>query len=400
MKRKKTVRDVDVHGKKVFVRVDFNVPLDTQGNVTDDTRIRAALPTIQYLLDHGAAVILASHLGRPKGKVVDAMRLTPVARRLSERLGTDVQMAPDSVGPEVERMARELRPGQVLLLENLRFHPEEEANDEEFARQLASLADIYVNDAFGSAHRAHASTEGMARYLPAVSGFLMQAELDALGGALSDPQRPLAALIGGAKISTKIGVLEHLLDVADEFLIGGGMANTFFKAEGKDVGASLAEDDKLDVARSFLSHAREKRRDVYLPEDVVVVQSLDDASDRKVVSPDEVPDGWMIVDIGPATVQRFSGVLKEARTVVWNGPMGIFERPEFAEGTRALATALANSPARTIVGGGDSVAAVEQMGVADRMAHISTGGGASLEFLEGRELPGVAALEDAVGGES
>jgi len=394
VRRKKTVLDIDVQNKRVFVRVDFNVPLDN-GRITDDTRIRAALPTIHYLLDHRASIILASHLGRPKGKIVNSMRLTPVAGRLSQLLGTEVQMAPDCVGPEVERMARELRPGQVLLLENLRFHPEEEANDPEFARALASLADIYVNDAFGSAHRAHASTEGMAADLPAVSGFLMQAELDALGAVVSNPERPLAALIGGAKISTKIGVLEHLLDVADEFLIGGGMANTFFKAQGKDVGSSLVEDDKLDVARSFLLKAQERGRDVFLPVDLVVVERLDDSVESKVVPPDAVPAGWMIVDIGPATVQQFASVLKAARTVVWNGPMGIFERAPYAKGTRAVALALAESPARTVVGGGDSVAAVERTGVADRMAHVSTGGGASLEFLEGRELPGVTALNDA-----
>jgi len=378
MARKKTLQDVDLDGKRVFVRVDFNVPLDN-GRITDDTRIRETLPTIRYLLDHGAAVILASHLGRPKGKPVDSMRLAPVAERLSQLLSRPVAMAPDCVGPEVERMAQGLQPGQVLLLENLRFHPEEEANDPDFARQLASLADVYVNDAFGSAHRAHASTAGIARYLPAVSGFLMGRELEALGGVLNNPRRPLAALIGGAKISSKIGVLQHLLDVADEFLIGGGMANTLLKAEGKEVGASLVEEDKVDVARSFLAAAGERGRSVYLPSDVV-------------------PAGWMIADIGPASVEEFSKVLQGAGTVVWNGPMGVFEVPQFAAGTRALATALADSSAETIVGGGDSVAAVEQAGVADRMAHISTGGGASLEFLEGRELPGVAALDDADGG--
>lgn len=394
MARKKTVRDVDVRGKDVFVRVDFNVPLE-DGRITDDTRIRETLPTIRYLLDQGATVILASHLGRPKGQPVDSMRLTPVADRLSELLGRPVKMAPDSVGPEVEEMARQLQPGEVLLLENLRFHPEEEENDPEFAKKLSSLADIYVNDAFGSAHRAHASTAGIADYLPAVSGFLMAKELEALGGVLDDPARPLVALIGGAKISTKIGVLQHLLDLADQFAIGGGMANTLLKAEGKEVGASLVEEDKLDVARDFLGEAKQKGRSVHLPIDVVITQKVEQGANSEMVSADQVPSGWMIVDIGPHTVEDYSGVLMNAGTVVWNGPMGIFEIPQFALGTRAVAEALAESPAKTIVGGGDSVAAVEQAGLADKMAHISTGGGASLEFLEGRELPGVAALDDA-----
>ncbi|MBV9279220.1 MAG: phosphoglycerate kinase, partial [Chloroflexi bacterium] len=309
MARKKTLQDVDLDGKRVFVRVDFNVPLDN-GRITDDTRIRETLPTIRYLLDHGAAVILASHLGRPKGKPVDSMRLAPVAERLSQLLSRPVAMAPDCVGPEVERMAQGLQPGQVLLLENLRFHPEEEANDPDFARQLASLADVYVNDAFGSAHRAHASTAGIARYLPAVSGFLMGRELEALGGVLNNPRRPLAALIGGAKISSKIGVLQHLLDVADEFLIGGGMANTLLKAEGKEVGASLVEEDKVDVARSFLAAAGERGRSVYLPSDVVVAPRIEEGAESRVVPADEVPAGWMIADIGPASVEEFSKVLQ------------------------------------------------------------------------------------------
>jgi phosphoglycerate kinase len=391
---KKSLRNVNVEGKRVLVREDFNVPMQ-EGRITDDTRIRATLPTIRYLLDHGAAVILASHLGRPKGKEVDSMRLTPVAGRLSELLGVDVRMAPDSVGPDVERLAQALKRGQVLLLENVRFHPEEEANDPEYARGLASLADLYVNDAFGSAHRAHASTEGVAHFLPAVSGFLMERELDALGSVLSHPKRPLAAVIGGAKISTKIGVLEHLLDVADELLIGGGMANTFLKAEGKEVGDSLLESEKLDVARALLSSAKSKSRAVYLPVDVVITRDIAPGAACRVVSVEDVPSGWKIADIGPDTVKQFSDVLGRAGMVIWNGPMGVFEIPEFAAGTRAVAQALASSPAETIVGGGDSVAAVEQVGVADRMAHVSTGGGASLEFLEGRELPGVAALADA-----
>jgi phosphoglycerate kinase len=390
---KKTVRDIDANGKRVFVRVDFNVPLE-EGQITDDTRIRAALPTIQYLLDHGAAVILASHLGRPKGKVVESMRLRPVADRLSQLLDRPVIMAPDSAGPEVGRLARNLRPGEVMLLENLRFHAEEEANDAEFARELAGLADIYVNDAFGSAHRAHASTAGIAHFLPAVSGFLMEDELEALGHVMQNPARPLAALIGGAKISDKIGVLQHLLDFTDEFLIGGGMANTYLKARGVKVGCSLVEDDKLDVARSFMESAERQGKSVYLPVDVVVAERLEATALSKVVPVDRVPDGWMIVDIGPETIKQYSDVLMRAGTVIWNGPMGVFEIPRFAEGTNALARALAASKAWTVVGGGDSVAAVEQTGVADKFAHISTGGGASLEFLEGRELPGVAALDD------
>ncbi len=395
MTRKLSLTDVDVQGKHVFVRVDFNVPLTDRGTPADDTRIRAALPTIRYLLDHGAAVILASHLGRPKGTEQDSLRMAPVGERLSELLGIGVLLAPDSVGPDVEKMVGTLEPGQVLLLENLRFHTEEERNDPEFARQLANGAELYVNDAFGTAHRAHASTAGITRYLPSVSGLLMQRELDELGSVLGDPKRPLVALIGGAKISSKVGVLTHLLGVADEFLIGGGMANTLLKAQGLDVGASLVEDDKVQVARDFLEQAKEAGREVYLPVDVMVAERVAVDADRKVVPVEQVPDGWAIVDIGPASIKAFAAVLSAAGTVIWNGPMGVFEIPAFATGTRELALGLAESCARTIVGGGDSVAAVEQTGVADRMAHISTGGGASLEFLEGRELPGIAALGDA-----
>lgn len=391
---KKTVRDVDVAGKTVLVRVDFNVPQDKEGNVTDTTRIEAALPTIRYLLERNAKVILMSHLGRPDGKVVEKLRMAPVARELSRLLGQPVKAAPDSVGPDVERMARDLKPGEVLLLENLRFHPEEEANDAGFAKQLASLADLYVNDAFGTAHRAHASTAGVADYLPAVSGFLMEKELHALGGIVDNPDRPLAAIIGGAKVSTKIKVLQNLLSKVDVLIIGGGMANTFLKAKGYDVGKSLLEEDKVDVARALMDQAQQKGVKLGLPVDVLVAERFEDSAPSKTVDVSDVPAGWMIVDIGPRTVEEFKGLLKPARTMFWNGPMGVFEMPKFAGGTKAIADILASSNAITVVGGGDSVAAVEQMGYADRMTHISTGGGASLELVEGRTLPGVAALQD------
>ncbi|HZU12885.1 MAG TPA: phosphoglycerate kinase [Chloroflexota bacterium] len=394
--RKRSVRDLDVAGKRVLVREDFNVPMQ-DGQIADETRITAALPTIRYLLNQGAAVILISHLGRPRGRIDPGMSLRPVAERLAELLGCPVSLAPPGAGEDVEAMARQLRPGDVLLLENVRFQPEEEANDEDFARSLARLGDLYVNDAFGSAHRAHASTEGIAHFLPSATGLLMERELTALSGALQDPRRPLAALIGGAKISSKIGVLENLLSVADEFLIGGGMANTFLLARGMEVGASLIELEAVHVAREFLEQARRQSAPVYLPVDVIVAERVAVDAETKVVPASAVAEGWRIVDIGPETVRRFGDVLRRAGTVIWNGPMGVFEIPAFSEGTRALARILAESPADVIVGGGDSVAAVEQAGLADDMAHISTGGGASLEFLEGRELPGVAALDDMEG---
>ncbi len=393
MSAKMTVRDVDVAGKRVLVRVDFNVPM-RDGEITDDTRIRAALPTIRYLLDHGAALILLSHLGRPKGKPDEALRLAPVARRLSQLLAMPVQTVPFVVGPEVEATVEKLRPGQVLMLENVRFQPGETANDPAFARQLASLGDLYVNDAFGAAHRAHASTEGVAHLLPAVSGLLLEEEVEALSRLLKDPVRPFAAVIGGAKISSKMGVLENLLGVADEFLIGGGMANTFLKAQGHEVGSSLVEDDNLEEARRFLRRAAENGRAVHLPSDVMVAREIDPDAEVRTLPVTVIPPGWSIVDIGPGTVERYREIVSRAGTVVWNGPMGVFEIPRFAEGTRALARALAGSKAYTVVGGGDSVAAVEQTGVAGQIGHISTGGGASLEFLEGRTLPGIAALED------
>ncbi len=387
---KKTVRDVEVAGKRVLVRADFNVPL-ADGRVADDTRIRAALPTINYLLEHGAKVILMSHLGRPKGKVVSELRLDPVADRLAELLGRPVRKLDDCVGPEVASAVAEMRSGDVILLENTRFHPEEKANDPAFARKLASLADVFVNDAFGAAHRAHASTVGVAEYLPSVAGFLMEKEIAVLGQTLAAPEHPFVAILGGAKISSKIGVIDNLLTRVDGLLIGGGMANTFLKAQGREIGQSLVEDDSLDVARETLEMAGEK---LSLPVDVVVADRFDAEANSKVVPVDQVPEDWRILDIGPETVELFKRKLAGARTVVWNGPMGVFEFPRFAAGTEAIARFLAESGATTIIGGGDSAAAVKQAGLADKMTHISTGGGASLEFLEGKPLPGLAALED------
>jgi phosphoglycerate kinase len=394
---KKTIRDIDLAGKRVLVRVDFNVPLDSQQHITDDTRIRAALPTIRYLLDQGAAVILMSHLGRPDGKVVDTLRLAPVAQRLSELLGRPVEMAAESVGPAVEAQARALQPGQVLLLENLRFHKEEEKNDPGFARQLAALGEVYVNDAFGTAHRAHASTEGVTRYLPGAAGFLMEKEINFLGSALEHPRRPFAAIIGGAKVSDKIAVLERLISMVDMLLIGGGMANTFLKAEGFEIGDSLFEASKLDVARDLIAKARQRGIQFLLPVDVVVADRFAADATYKVVSHDNVPESWRILDIGPRTIEAFREALADAQTIVWNGTLGVAEMPAFAKGTNALIEILAErtrAGATTIIGGGDSAAAVEEAGASEKMTHVSTGGGASLEFLEGRTLPGVAALQD------
>ena len=394
---KATVRDVDVRGKRVLERVDFNVPLDDSGRITDDTRIRASLPTIQYLLDNGAAAILMSHLGRPKGTANPTYSLRPVAERLSALLGKPVQMAPDCVGPEVERMAAALQPGQILLLENLRFHPEEEANDAGFAKQLAGLGDLYVNDAFGTAHRAHASTEGVTHDLPAVGGFLMEKELNFLDSALENPKRPFVAISGGAKVSDKIAVLDRLIDLADAILIGGGMANTFFKANGLTIGDSLVEDDKLDEARRLMAKAEQSGKRFALPVDVAVGEKFAADAERTLTTPDGVSEGWRILDIGPQTIAVFGEVLADAQTIVWNGTMGVAEFPAFAQGTNALMELLVERTAEgatTIVGGGDSAAAVEAAGAAEKVSHVSTGGGASLEFLEGRELPGVAALRD------
>jgi len=391
--RKKTIRDVDMRGKRVLVRVDFNVPLEN-GRITDDTRIRAAIPTIQRLREQGARVILMSHLGRPDGKVVEKLRLTPVAQHLGELLGVAVKTAPDCVGPAAEQAVAQLQPGDVLLLENVRFHPEEEDNDAAFARQLASLGDVYVNDAFGTAHRAHASTAGVAHYLPAVAGLLMEREIDVMGRALEDPQRPFVAIVGGKKVSDKIGVLNNLLDKADRLLIGGAMATTFLKAKSLNVGKSYYEADALDTAKDLMAQAARTEKELLLPVDCVVATSLDADAQYEVTPVDLVPEGRMIVDIGPETVRRFEDALADAKTVIWNGPMGVFEVEPFARGTRAIAETLARLEAVTIVGGGDSVAALEQAGLADKVTHVSTGGGASLEFLEGKTLPGVAALND------
>ena len=393
---KKTVRDVEVGGKRVLMRVDFNVPLQ-DGAITDDRRIRAALPTIEYLLEKGATVIVMSHLGRPKGQVVEDLRLTPVAARLSELLDRPVTKLDDCIGPDVERAIGQAQPGDVILLENVRFHAGEKKNDPEFAKQLAAVAELYVNDAFGAAHRAHASVVGVAEYLPAVAGFLMEKELQALGGVLEAPEHPFIAILGGAKISGKIEVIDNLLPQVERLLIGGGMANTFFKAQGYPVGDSLVEDDVLDIAKQALEKAGDK---LMLPVDVVIADAFDAEANSKVVPVDQVPEGWRILDVGPETLQRFSEALSQARTVIWNGPMGVFEFPQFARGTFAVAKMLAELDqldqidATTVIGGGDSAAAVQQSGLADHMSHISTGGGASLEFLEGKMLPGVAALDD------
>ena len=401
---KKTVRDVEVGGKRVLVRVDFNVPLEN-GRVTDDTRIRAALPTIRYLVEHGARVILMSHLGRPKGQVREDLRLDPVAAVLSKRLGQPVRKVNAIVGPEVEEAVKALQPGEVLLLENVRFHPGETKNDPEFARQLATLGDLFVNDAFGAAHRAHASVVGVAAHLPTVAGFLMERELRMLGQILERPREPFAAVLGGAKISDKIGVLKVLLQKAEYVLIGGGMANTFLKAQGIDVQESLVEEEALEEARAILAREAERRKkreekepQLFLPVDVVVADRFAPDAEARIVPVEEVPAGWRIMDIGPETVQRFRTPLARAKTIFWNGPMGVYEFDRFAKGTREMAEIIAGMEAITVVGGGDSTAAVMEMGLADRITHVSTGGGAALEFLEGKELPGVAVIEEKAGG--
>jgi phosphoglycerate kinase len=391
---KKTLEDFNVEGKKVLVRVDFNVPMDEEGRITDDTRIKAAIPTIKYLIDHNAKVILVSHLGRPKGKVNKKYSLAPVAKRLSEILGKDVVMAEDCIGEPAEKAAAAMQPKDVLLLENVRFYAEEEKNDREFAKKLAGLADIYINDAFGTAHRAHASTAGVAEFLPAGAGFLMKKEIETMGKALENPDRPFVAILGGAKVGDKIGVIQNLLGKVDSLLIGGGMAYTFLKSMGYEIGKSLLEEDKVELAASLIKQAKERGINLLLPEDVVVTPELKEGQPYKTVPVSEIPADMIGVDIGERTREKFAQVIKGARTVVWNGPMGVFEIRAFAEGTLAVARAMAESKATTIIGGGDSAAAVEQLGFADAMTHISTGGGASLEFLEGIELPGVAVLND------
>jgi phosphoglycerate kinase len=395
---KLSIADVPLAGKRVFIRVDFNVPLDRQGRVTDDTRLRASLPTIRYATDRGAQVILASHLGRPAGKAEPHYSLRPVAACLSGLLGRNIPLADDCVGPTVEALVARMHEGDILLLENLRFHAEEEKNDAMFAQQLARLADVYVNDAFGTAHRAHASTEGMTKFLPvAVAGLLMQAELAHLGQLLATPDRPYIAILGGAKVSDKIGLIFNLLPQLNRVLIGGGMAYTFLMAQGVPVGNSLVEADKVDAARDILTRAAALGVIIQLPEDHVIAERLDVSAATQRVPKDGIPSGWMGVDIGPQTVEAFRRTIAAAKTVVWNGPMGVFEIPAFARGTNAVAMAVAASQATTVVGGGDSVAAVNQAGVAERITHISTGGGAFLELLEGRELPGVTALTDKPG---
>ena len=391
---KKTVKDMDVAGKKVLLRCDFNVPQDkATGAITDDKRIVAALPTIQYLLEQNAAVIACSHLGKPKGEWKDSLSLAPVAKRLSELLGREVIFAKDIIGDDAKAKAAALQPGQIMLLENLRFDKREEKNDPEFAKELASMAELYVSDAFGTVHRAHASTAGVAAYLPAVSGFLIGKELDIMGKALDDPKRPFVAVLGGAKVSDKINVINNLLEKADVIIIGGGMAYTFKKAQGYTIGKSLLEEDKLDYAKEMMAKAQAKGVKFLLPEDNLCAAEFS-ADAKPVLAEGNIPEDLMGMDIGPKTIAAFSGAVKGAGTVVWNGPMGVFEFPAFAEGTKAMAKALAESGAITIVGGGDSAAAVEQLGFADKITHISTGGGASLEFLEGKELPGVACLLD------
>ncbi|MER2059222.1 MAG: phosphoglycerate kinase [Niallia sp.] len=391
---KKTIRDIDLKGKKAFVRVDFNVPMKDQ-QITDETRIQAALPTIKELMENGAIVILASHLGRPNGEVVEELRLTPVATRLSELLGKEVAKADESYGEAVKAQISKLSEGDVILLENVRFNAGEEKNDAELAKQYAELADVFVNDAFGAAHRAHASTEGIAHHIPAVSGLLMQKELDVLGKALSNPERPFTAIVGGAKVKDKIGVIDNLLDKVDNLIIGGGLAYTFVKSLGHEIGKSLLEEDKIDLAKSYMEKAKEKGVKFYMPVDVTVADDFSNDANIKTVSIEEIPPDWEALDIGPKTREIYADVIKSSKLVIWNGPMGVFELDAFAKGTKAVAEALAESQdTYSVIGGGDSAAAVEKFDLADKMSHISTGGGASLEFMEGKELPGVVALND------
>ena len=390
---KKSIEEIDVAGKKVLARCDFNVTLK-DGVITNDKRIVAALPTIKYLVDHKARLILCSHLGRPKGEFKPEFSLAPVAKRLSELLGQEVKMAKDVIGPDAKKLASELKDGEVMLLENVRYHAEETKNDPAFAKELASMAEIYVNDAFGACHRAHASTAGVAAYLPAVCGYLMQKEINFIGGALANPKRPFVAILGGAKVSDKIGVITNLLDKVDTLVIGGGMAYTFMKAQGHSIGTSICEDDKLDLARQILADAEKKGVKLLLPIDNNAGDKFDENCNEQIVNSDDIPDGWMGMDIGPKSIELFCDAVKGAGTVIWNGPMGVFEFEKFAKGTLAVAKAVADSGAVSIIGGGDSVAAVTKLGFADKMSHISTGGGASLEFMEGKVLPGIDCLND------
>jgi phosphoglycerate kinase len=391
---KKSVRDIDLKGKVVFCRVDFNVPMK-DGNITDETRINAALPTIKYLTEQGAKVLLASHLGRPKGQVVEELRLDPVAQRLSDLLGKEVVKTDEAYGEEVEKALASLEEGGVILLENVRFYPGEEKNDPELAEKFAALADVYVNDAFGAAHRAHASTEGIAKHLPAVSGLLMEKELEVLGKALSNPDRPFSAIIGGAKVKDKIDVIDNLLDKVDNLIIGGGLGYTFIKALGHDVGKSLLEEDKIETAKTFMEKAKNNGVNLLIAEDVLVADNFSNDANTKNVNIDSIPSDWEGLDIGKKTIEKYVKVIKESKLVIWNGPMGVFEIDAFANGTRSVANALAEATdTYSVIGGGDSAAAVEKFGLADKMSHISTGGGASLEFMEGKALPGVEALND------
>lgn len=391
---KKTLRDVEWRGKTVFCRVDFNVPMEN-GEITDDTRITASLPTITYLCEQGAKVILASHLGRPKGKVVEELRLDPVAKRVSELTGRNVVKVNQVYGPEADEAIAQLKEGEIVMLENVRFDPGEEQNAPELIEQFAKMADIYVNDAFGVSHRAHASTFGVAEKLPAVAGFLVEKEIDALSKALTNPDRPFTAIIGGAKVKDKINVIDNLLDICDNLIIGGGLANTFLKAKGYEIGDSLFEEDKIELAKNLLAKAEQKNVNFYMPEDVIVADTFSNDANKKAVSIDEIPDGWQALDIGPKTSQKYREVVMQSKLAVWNGPMGVFEMDAFAEGSRAVAEALKDAAnTYTIVGGGDSAAAIEKFGFTDAIDHISTGGGASLKFMEGKELPGVKVLDD------
>lgn len=394
MLNKKTVEDIDVTSKRVLVRCDFNVPLDADGNITDENRIQGALPTIKYLMDKGAKIVLCSHLGRPKGEFNMKYSLAPVAKRLSELLGKEVVMAKDVIGDDAKAKAAALGSGDVMLLENVRFHSEEEKNDAAFAKELASFGDIFVNDAFGTAHRAHASTAGVADYLPAVSGFLIKKEIDFLGNAVSNPTRPFLAILGGAKVKDKIGVINALMEKVDAIIIGGGMAYTFLKAKGGNIGDSLLDAERIDYAKEMMQKAEEKGVKFLLPTENVIADAFDNGANIDCVDGMNIPDGWQGLDIGPKAIEDFGKAIAEAKTIVWNGPMGAFEMPNFAKGTEAVAKMVADADAVTIIGGGDSAAAVEQLGYADKMSHISTGGGASLEFLEGLELPGIACLQD------